>query len=292
MEVENVVQEQPVTQGQSLETQEAQAHSEGLANQQPEQRPNETQEEFFLRVNERTAYKTPEAAIAGIDEKDRFIAQLLAERSQPVQQQGPVAPVDPQAQEQAIIAEIAKDFEQAIRSDPKYANADPEAIADQAYLSAKAAYLTEQRIQRTIQRSTMEQKWEQTLQATPELHTDTAKQVYDRYVQQYGTRPQDPQHHLDLVHAEMYRRLQTGQQQQPAYNGVNGAAAQLQQQGRIFQNSGGSTAPTPQAPIPQFIQDSVNEYMKAKPNATQDDINRVIQHGRQIEAEMNRGKFQ
>lgn len=37
------------------------------------------EEQFFLRVNERTAYKTAEAAAAGIAEKDAFIERLIRE---------------------------------------------------------------------------------------------------------------------------------------------------------------------------------------------------------------------
>ena len=113
---------------------------------QPEGQPTELtpQEEYFLQASTGTVYKTREAAIAGIEEKDRIIKQFLESQQHQPQSQQPQ--VDPQAATSQAIAQLQAEFEQDLRSDPRFKGASPEAIADEAYIQAKAAYRVEQRM--------------------------------------------------------------------------------------------------------------------------------------------------
>lgn len=228
---------------------------EGLApeGQAPEVAP---QEEFFLKAGTGTVYKTMEAAVAGVEAKDQYIEQLkslLAMQAQPQVQQ---PQVDPKAAANTAIAQLQAEFEQDLRSDPRFQGASPDAIADEAYIQAKAAYRVEQRMMQQYEQRQQKQLHEQFIQNTPELKTDVARQVYDRYVQQYGITPIDPQHHLTLVHAEMYRLQQSGQA--PSVNtGVNGAVQYQQNaQQRIFSNANGGGL------APQAMSDTVRKQVE------------------------------
>jgi len=239
------------------------------------QNPGETAEEFFLRVNDRTVYKTPDAAIAGFLEKENFINQLLAERQKApqVQQQ----PVDPQTQFNAEIEAIAREIEQEYLNDPEYQGYEPAAIKAQARIDAKTQHRAEQRAFQRLQRTTREQQWGQTVATTPELNTPLAQEVFERFKSTYGVAPADPQHHLDLVHAEMFRRGMQPLQRTVSTAGVQGAVQQqVQQASQLFPNISGAGRPAAEI-IPPHVQEQIS-YAQQR-GASEADLQRIKEIG-------------
>lgn len=239
------------------------------------------QEEFFLKAETGTVYKTPEAAAAGIAEKDRYIQQLqelLSQRSQP---QAPQVQADPQAAASAAIASLQAEWEQELRSDPKFQGASPEAIAEQAYLNAKSEYRVQQRMAQQYQQQAQQASWQQFIQSNPDLQTPLAKELHDNALAN-GWKYPNPQAHLDAVHAEMYRR---GIPRSQA-NGVTGAMQNVQQQRQIFGNPvGGSQAPAAEVLSPH-VQQALAEAQRR--GASAEDLQRV----KDIAMNTNFNKFQ
>ena len=198
--------------------------------------------EFQFELPSGTKYRTVDDLVRGATEKDfvieRYKAQLAELNARSAQPQTPQ--VDPQAAATQAIAEIAREFENDFRQDPRFANASPEDIATEAYIQAKSAYRAEQRALQKFQQQAQVQQFEQFVATTPELNTTLAQEVYDRARASGHVFP-NPQAHLDAVHAEMFRRGIPNTQAQPpqAHLGVQAA---MQQTRPVFGGVAGSGA--------------------------------------------------
>jgi len=220
------------------------------------------QDQWFLKAETGTVYKTAEAAAAGIAEKDRFIERLLSERQQWQSQQPPAPQTSPQDAYASKLTETAARIEQRMLSMQKYQGFDRDAIKQEAELQAIAVLESQEISQQAFQQELQRQQWEAKVNSTPELQSQLAKDVFDRHMQMYGKPPMSPEHHLDLVHAEMYRqgipRSQAG-----GTSAVNGAMQNMQQQRQqIFGNVAGGGQMPPAEVLPPHVQESVNLAIK------------------------------
>lgn len=237
--------------------------------------PQEPQ--WFLEADTGTKYRTPEAAAAGIAEKDRFIQQLLSERGQFQQPQAPQA--TPQDATNQAIAQLQAEWEQELRSDPKFQGASPEAIAEQAYLNAKAEYRVQQRTEKLYHQQQQQAQWNHFVESNPDLKTPLAEQVYNNALAA-GYRFPNPQAHLDAVHAEMFRQSR-GQSQ--GYGSVNGALQNAQNRQRIFSGVQGTAGPAP-----QVLSDTVRKQIEfaQQRGFKPDELERIKQRAIENEARM------
>lgn len=221
----------------------------------PEQQ--QAQEEYFLQASTGTVYKTREAAIAGIEEKDRLIREFMAGRSQQ-QEATQAAPVDPAAKANAEISALAREIEQELAADPEFANEAPEAIKIEARLQARAIYKSLQKTQAVTEANQRQSEYLQFVESNPEFttHKEVADKLYDQ-AEASGFPFRNPQEHLAALRSTLIDMgipvTPRGGQPQGGYQGVNGAAAQAQAQGRIFQSGGQGTTPAPQPTLPPEV---------------------------------------
>lgn len=211
--------------------------------------------EFQFELPSGSKYRTIDDMIRGATEKDfaieRFkaeLAELRAQQSQAPQAQTP-AP-DPQAQATEAVEVLQREIEAEYRSDPRFQGYSPEAISEQAYIDARREYRAEQRALATIEkkekareRDIQRQKNDQFVATTPDLNTPLAQDVYERAMAS-GRIFNNPQEHLDAVHAEMFRR---GMQPSPSQSGGMQAAQSAMQQPRPVYGGVGGTGSAPGA---------------------------------------------
>jgi len=246
---------------------------------QPEpQAEVETPEQFFLKADTGTVYKTAEAAAAGIAEKDRFIQRLLEERGQSQQQPPPPPQVSPQDAAQTAIADIQQGLVQEYRSDPRYKNFSAEDIEYEAALQAKVIYRSEQRATSAFQKQLQTYQQEQFVKNTPELNTPLAQEIYDNAMRG-GQKFRNPQEHLNAVHAEMYRRGIPRSQPQAGFDqGVQGA---IQNQPRpLFGNVQGTGMAQQQ--MPSHVQQAVNDAQQKGLSAEETERIKTIAMGMNV----------
>lgn len=253
--------------------------------QPPLQAETEAQEQYFLKAETGSVYKTAEAAAAGIAEKDRFIQKLLAERSSFQQPQQAPQPVDPKESVNAAIAEIQMDIYRDLRSDPDYQQFSDDQLRSEAKIQARSVYQGEQRATSAFQKQLQSYQHEQFVRNTPELNTPIAQEVYDAALRN-GHKFKTPQEHLKWVHAEMYARGIPHSQPQAGYDqGVQGAM-QNQQRPIFSQPTGSGAAPQAQGALSPLVQRQVDFAIKQ--GHTGEALERIKQRAIQSEAGFKR----
>lgn len=219
--------------------------------------------EFQFELPSGSKYRTIDDMIRGATEKDfaieRFKAELAELRAQQGQApQAQATPQDTQAQFDAEFNSIASNIEQRLQSNPRWAGVDREAIREQAEIQAYSVMESREIARKEYQQIAQRQQHEQFVATTPDLNTPLAQEVYDR-ARASGRIFNNPQEHLDAVHAEMFRRGM--HPSQPQVGGMQAAQSAMQQPRPVFGGLNGTGA-APVEQLPRHVSEALEYAQK------------------------------